>query len=307
MSFKPQHISELLEEVPEEMEWLWDRMLPTGSLDVLAAYMKVGKSTLAYDLALSVARGQPFLGFPTKQGGVLILALEEKREHAVKRLRDYGVTGDEPIWIVGVPLCPPPSLYKELRTFIQDNEIVLVVIDSLARFAMLKDEDDNSEVTMFMAPLLELARETDAVVFLVHHERKSGGEAGRNIRGAGAILATADVALTLSKIEGGNSDARTLEVLGRFQEYAPGKIRLGYEDGRYVSQGLEEDQSFAARKTMVLGKVGEGPMDVNEIANATGLSPRLVRPVVQALWQEGKLEREGEGKRNNPYKYRRPA
>ncbi len=50
MSFNPQHISKLLQEVPEEMEWLWGRMLPTGTSDVLAAYMKVGKSTLAYDL-----------------------------------------------------------------------------------------------------------------------------------------------------------------------------------------------------------------------------------------------------------------
>jgi RecA-family ATPase len=296
-----------LKEVPEEVEWLWDRMLPTGTLDVLAAYMKVGKSTLVYDLALCVSRGEPFLGFPTKQGGVLIIALEEKREHAIKRLRDYGVTEDDPIWMVGVPLSPTPSLYKELRTFIEDKGIVLVIIDSLARFAMLKDEDDNSEVTKFMSPLVDVAHETNTVVLLIHHERKSGGEAGRSIRGAGAILANVDVAHTLSKVEGRNSTDRTLEVLGRFQEYAPSKLRLGYEDGRYVSQGLEEDQNLATRKEKVMSVVNGTPLDVNGIAQAAGLSPRVVRPVLKVLCQEEKLQQEGEGKRNNPYKYRCPT
>ncbi len=307
MAFNPQHISQLLQEVSEEMEWLWDRMLPTGTLNLLAAYMKVGKSTLAYDLALSVARGQPFLGFPTQQGGVLIIALEEKREHAIKRFRDYGVAENDPIWVAGPPVSPSRSLYEQLRGFIQDQQIVLIVIDSLARFAMLKDEDDNSEVTKFMTPLLDVAHETNTVVLLIHHERKSGGEAGRSIRGAGAIFANADVALTLSKAEGGNSTARTLEILGRFQEYAPGKIRLAYEDGRYVSLGLEEEQTLAARKEKVLAVVDGVPMDVNEIAEAAGLSLRIVRPVLNALYGEKQLERQGEGKRNSPYKYHRAA
>lgn len=307
MLFKPQHISELLEEVPEEVEWLWDRILPTGTLDVLAAYMKVGKSTLAYDLALCVSRGEPFLGFPTKQGGVLIIALEEKREHAIKRFRDYGVTEDDPIWVAGPPLSPTSLLYDQLRIFIQEHQIALVIIDSLARFAMLKDEDDNSEVTKFMSPLVDVAHETNTVVLLIHHERKSGGEAGRSIRGAGAIFANVDVAHTLSKVEGRNSTARTLEVLGRFQEYAPGKLRLAYEDGRYVSLGPEEDQNLAARKEKVLSVLGKAFLNVNEIAQAADLSPRIVRPVLKALHQEEKLHRDGEGKRNSPYRYRRAA
>jgi len=306
VTFNPQHISQLLHEVPEEMEWLWDGLLPTGTLTVLGAYMKVGKSTLAYDLALSVARGQPFLEFPTKQGGVLIFALEEKREHTVNRLRDYGVTEDDRIWMERPPVPRTTSLYKEVRTFIEDKGIALVIIDSLARFAMLKDENDNSEVTKFMTPLLDLAHESNVVVLLIHHERKSGGEAGRNIRGAGAILASVDVALTLSRVEGNNpSHHRTLEVLGRYQEYAPGELRLSYEDGRYICQGLEKDQNLEARKEKVLEVLNEVPRGVEEIAESAQLGSKAARTALQALFNDKKVGREGKAKKGDPYRFYR--
>ena len=65
--------------------------------------------------------------------------------------------------------------------------------------------------------------------------------------------------------------------------------------------------TFLARKEKVLTVVGKDPLDVTGIAQAAGLSPRIVRPVLIALHQEEKLEQEGEGKRNSPYRYRRAA
>ena len=271
-SFNPQHISQLFEEVSEEMEWTWDRMLPTSTLAILVAFMKVGKSTLAYDLALSVSRGQPFLGFNTKQGGVLIISLEENRQLAINRLRSYGATGDDPIWVCSQQWTPfsKDKFYKGLYEFIVSNNIALVIIDSLSRFAMFKEENDNSEVTRALSPLLDIAHGTDTVILLLHHEPKSGGEVGRNIRGAGAIFANVDVAHTLSRIEG-NSTARTLEILGRYQEYAPDKLRLDYEDGRYTCLGAEGDQASNARKVKVLEALDGSVLDVKDIADSTGL------------------------------------
>jgi hypothetical protein len=64
------------------------------------------------------------------------------------------------------------------------------------RFALevstVANENENSAVTAEMSPLLDLAHETGVALILVHHERKSGGEAGRGIRGASSLFAAAD-------------------------------------------------------------------------------------------------------------------
>ena len=61
--------------------------------------MKVGKSTFAYALALAVARGQDFLGYSTKRGGVLILAVEEHQRDIVNRLLAFGMTRADAIHV----------------------------------------------------------------------------------------------------------------------------------------------------------------------------------------------------------------
>ena len=48
-------------------------------MSVFAAKPKVGKSTFARNLAMAVARGNPFLGRNTAKGPVVYLALEEIR------------------------------------------------------------------------------------------------------------------------------------------------------------------------------------------------------------------------------------
>ena len=54
-------------------------------------------------------------------------------------------------------------------------------------------------MTAEMSPLLDLAHETGVALILVHHERKSGGEAGRGIRGASSLFAAADQILLLDR------------------------------------------------------------------------------------------------------------
>ena len=49
---------------------------------------------------------------------------------------------------------------------------------------------------------------------LVHHARKGGGDDGEAIRGSGAILATVDIGIEMSRVSPG-SDERYLDVMGR--------------------------------------------------------------------------------------------
>ncbi|HEU4370948.1 MAG TPA: AAA family ATPase [Methylomirabilota bacterium] len=89
----------MAETVTEAIDWLVHGLLPLGTLALLAAYPKVGKSTLATQLAVAVVQGQPFLGRPTRQGGVLYVVAEERKDDVIRRLRDFGWTDADPIWL----------------------------------------------------------------------------------------------------------------------------------------------------------------------------------------------------------------
>jgi RecA-family ATPase len=55
-------------------------------MSLLVAKPKVGKTTLAFNLAVAVSRGEEFLGRKTTQGPVVYLALEEKKGEIKKKL-----------------------------------------------------------------------------------------------------------------------------------------------------------------------------------------------------------------------------
>ena len=73
-------IGDLLHEPEEEVNWLVEGLIPAKSVVVLAAKPKVGKSTAARSMALSVARGDTWLGRACAQGPVWYLAFEGRRQ-----------------------------------------------------------------------------------------------------------------------------------------------------------------------------------------------------------------------------------
>src|SRR5262245_45179490 len=98
-NLRPVSAAEILAREPEPIPWVWDLYLPAGSLALLASFMKVGKSTFVYALLVAIAQGRPFLRHPTKQCGVLVLAVEEHERDVQRRLRDCGMQPEDRIWV----------------------------------------------------------------------------------------------------------------------------------------------------------------------------------------------------------------
>ena len=219
-NFAPRTAAQIMAGPPPEIDWLWTPYLPTGTLAVLAAYMKVGKSTFAYSLAMAVAKGARFLDFPTKQGGVLILAVEEHPRDWHLRLREFGMRPEDPIHVHGGKLTGLHGSMAVLRAYVLEHDIRLVILDTLSRFwsDVIEEESNNIAVGRTVDPFLELARETGAVVLFIHHERKAGGEEGRGIRGGSALFGLVDQALIMERRPGGDRSLRTLKALGRYSE-----------------------------------------------------------------------------------------
>ena len=71
--YRPLTLRELYSfEIPRR-EWVVDEILPRGSLTLLAAREKAGKSLLAVDLCCSVAAGEPFLDRAVTPGPTLLV------------------------------------------------------------------------------------------------------------------------------------------------------------------------------------------------------------------------------------------
>ena len=191
------------------MKWAWDKTLPSGGLSILAAKPKVGKSTLARNLALAVARGASFLGRDTAPGSVVLLALEEKRPEVAAHFARMGAS-DEPIHIhVGGA---PEEALVALDAAIVETGATLAIVDPLQRLVRLRDGNDYSQVSTALEPLLLLARRTGCHIMLVHHLGKGEREGGDSILGSTALFGSVDSAL----IEKRRDEVRTLESIQRY-------------------------------------------------------------------------------------------
>ena len=70
-----------------------ESILPYG-LFILAGSSKIGKSWLALDMSNCVANGDNFWNYPTVQGDVLYLALEDNNKRLQNRLNKISVAGE---------------------------------------------------------------------------------------------------------------------------------------------------------------------------------------------------------------------
>jgi predicted ATP-dependent serine protease len=264
--------------------------------------MKTGKSTLVYRMVVCIAKGIDFLERKTEQGGVLILAVEEHPRDVERRLRRFGMTEIDPIYIHVGPVREQAEILNDIKNFIIEKKIVLVVIDSLSRFWNVQDENNNTEVIRQLSPLLEMARETNAAVLLVHHERKSGGDDGRSIRGGSALFGLVDQAIFLERRPGEVSNKRVLKTLGRYEE-SPPELIIELVGDDYNVLGTPEEFSETQAVERVKSVLTVEPMDVKTIAKEADTTEKLARKALEILKESGKADRSGSGKKGDPYLY----
>jgi hypothetical protein len=304
-AFRPIPIGELLAEDLPPLSWIWEPFLPNGGLVVLAGDPKAGKSTLVCALALAVAQGRPFLGYPVKQTGVLILALEEHPRDVRRRLERLGARPGDRLAVHVGPVGRDPETRAAIARYIAEQGIGLVVVDTLTRFWSVEDENDNAQVARALEPLIELAHETNACILLVHHTRKNpgeGGTPGRDIRGASALLASVDQALVLSR----EGTRRRLDAVGRYAE-TPALVHYELVGNEFQRVDTGDAPASGHRRSAevedrVLAALGEDPLTVEELSNRTELDEKAVRNALKRLGP--RVVREGRGVRGAPFRYR---
>jgi hypothetical protein len=217
--------------LPTDVEWLVEGLIPRGGMTVVYGIGKGGKTTLLSHLAAAIVSGREFLDRSVREGPVLWLDLEQHVTLTRRKLDEAGAAGcSNPLHVYNGPAPRTDEVARELAK----RGAVAVVIDSLSKYLCLKDENDAAEVTARLGPLLDLAHGANAAVIAIHHDRKSDGALGRNMRGSSAFLAAVDVAIGVKR-EAGDEFRRRLDCVSRYDEVDE-EISVRLTPSGYVSE-----------------------------------------------------------------------
>lgn len=228
--------SEITEE-DNKKDWIWENYIARGYITLLSALWKAGKSTLLRCLFLAMAEEEEFAGQPTKAAKVLVLSEESKGDWSDKK-EDLEAKLTENILIWVRPIRVKPNL-KQWTQFIEEitqrclnEDIQLVVVDTLSTFWPIDNENDSAQVLKALVPLYNFT-ENNIAVLLVHHFRKGGGDQAQASRGSGALPGFVDNIIEFTRNEDGGMYKRILKTYGRFDKVIP-RVDIELQaDGKY--------------------------------------------------------------------------
>jgi 5S rRNA maturation endonuclease (ribonuclease M5) len=298
-SFTLQSLRDYFDSPQEEQPWLVEGRLPAGGMSVMTAKPKIGKSTLARQLALDVSTGEPFLERETQQGAVLYFALEEKRQEVTNHFRDLGATGDEPIHIH----CgsAPLAALEEARTLLRQYRPALLVVDPLFKFTRVKDGNDYAGMTAALEPILALARETGTHILVVHHSGKGErADPTDAILGSTAIFGNVDTAIMLAK----HDSYRTISTSQRYGEDLPETVLDFDPDRRAVTLGASRDQAEQEKREQQILAFLEshpGALEADILEGVVGRRQNKVSALRSLVGT--RIVRRGKGGKADPYRY----
>jgi len=246
--------------------------LPTGGFSVLASKPKVGKSTLARNLALCTAKGEFFLNKAVNKGAVIYYALEEKKAEVKRHFRDMGAAGDEEIYIYAGSA--PVDALIQIKEVTELLKPALIIIDPLFRLTRVRDGNDYAAVTQALEPLLRLARDTGTHVLCVHHTGKGDRQGGDSVLGSTAIFSSVDTLMIMKRHE----NYRTVHTIQRYGKDLEETTLHFDKDARTISIGKskqEEDLTTLSDAIMeFLSSQSEPftePVIMEDIEGRTGL------------------------------------
>jgi putative DNA primase/helicase len=300
--FTLSHLSELLTRPDIPLEYVVENLLVSGTVSCVVAKPKVGKSTFARNLCLAVSRGEVFLGFKTKKGECIYLALEEREEDLKNDFRAMGANGSEPIYIHAA--AAPAEGITGLCDLVIERRPVLVVIDPLFRLARIRDEKAYAETYTALGPLIDVAREAGTHVMLTHHAGKSAkADAIDSPLGSTAIGGAVCTLVHLKRTE----TMRTIQTVQRIVQDIPETVLQFDVKSRSLSLGEER----AAADLQAIGETileflrgADEPKTENEIDGAVEGKTGQKRKALRALVTQGKISRDGVGRKGDPYRYR---
>jgi hypothetical protein len=295
-----EELGDLLLKPSTPVDWLVNGRLVAGSVSMFASKPKVGKSTTVRYLALCVARGEPFLEWEVKQGDVIYLNLEERAEDVVEAFRALGATPGDPIKITN------KGDVAALTSTLRKHRPALLIVDPLFRLIAVKDEKAYAEVYARMGPLIDVARETGTHITCMHHSPKQAREDAIDAPLGSTALAGA-VSCLIELRRNPETGIRTIRSTQRVGDDLPEMVlRFDPENRTVRLDGTRKQFEVNNLKPMIWAALSDAALTEEQIfALVEHGKTGAKRVALRSLCQDASVERSGNGKKGDPYLYRK--
>ena len=245
---KTKTCEEIMTTVYKPMRFVVDKLIAQG-LYILAGAPKVGKSWLALDLCLSIAKGTKALGRQTIKATALYLCLEDSYVRIQNRL--YEIT-DEPTDDLHFAVMSDKigeGLEQQIEKFSSLHpNLSIVFIDTLQ---MVRSDAESSYGSDYkeLTALKKLAAKLGIAVVLIHHTRKcSDSDPFNMISGSTGLSGCVDGSMVLIENRRGSRNAK-LYCVGRDIENCEMNLQF---DGAAKRWRLTDDAAEPQSKDNVL-------------------------------------------------------
>lgn len=212
--FNSKSCEEIMTTVYKPIAFVVEGLIAQG-LYILAGAPKVGKSWLALDMCLSIAKGEKVLGHATTQGTALYLCLEDSYVRIQNRLYEITNEPTNRLHFVIISESIGNGLEEQIEDFkSQNNDLKVVFIDTLQ---MVRNETDSNYGSDYkeLYVLKTLADKLEITIVVVHHTRKcSDNDPFNMISGSTGLSGCVDGSMVLIESKRGSRKAK-LHCVGR--------------------------------------------------------------------------------------------
>ncbi len=245
--FETVNCEEIMTQPLKPIEFVVDNLISQG-LFILAGAPKIGKSWLALDICLSVAKGESVLNAATKQGAALYLCLEDSRIRIQNRL--YEMT-DEPTEHLHFALLANSigsGLEEQIENFISDHhDTKIIFIDTLQKIRSNSPDCTYATDYRELSVLKSIADKHSVAIVLVHHLRKTKDADPFNmISGTTGLSGCVDGSFVLSESKRGSRNA-ILYCVGRDIENCEIELKFNSENHRWITDEIFPDKESKSK------------------------------------------------------------
>lgn len=191
--------------------WLIKGVLPAADLAVLYGASGSGKTFMALDMAMAIARGEPWRGHRVRKGRVAYVCAEGAGGFR-RRLQAYAhqhALALDAIDIFVIPAAPNLLKGDDVRDLVkalkEAGEWALVIMDTFAQVMPGGNENSGEDVGQALSHCKVVSAVIGCPVLLIHH---SGKDEARGARGWSGLRAACDTEMEVIRAE----DARALTI-----------------------------------------------------------------------------------------------
>jgi hypothetical protein len=298
---------------PKVREFIVPDLIPRHHPTTLYGWGGTAKSLLALLLSMGVASGQEkfFERDIAVHGSVLYIDFEldadEQHRRVMQLAEGMKMEVSEDLLYISTLGTRTQEAIKYSLTVCEENEVVLVVLDSLGP-AMVGDMAAAKDVIEFHNCYIAPFKAIGVTPILVDHQARQQGGEGYQAKGAFGSAYKEHLSRSLIQVEAGDrsADRSVLNVRLRHKKtnfgalVEPFDVSLSFSDEMIVASSRDLTPSDRAQEATlnaedrVVAVLEDGPAYPDEIVEATGLARSTVKNKINALKKVGRVEITGE-------------